>query len=299
MHIETFGDITEPLFVMNTTQFSNYDTLFGKIIFKNVKPLVAPLNIPFQHYLYSLSFMGISNIIPFDNNIWYKISIVYERPIRTLIYDFTNETNNLNVIDYIQPENSSVDFIPNMVVPLNISSHSIDVCNYTPLKMQITYPNLISYNNLPSWEYCKRMNIPDVLCLQEDGILRISNPNISSPSLEELIDTAEKARNNLSIKILQLQPIEISAITLAGTTLHTKILKGILSTVEICNADSLVYVLIENTETTGMYYTLSEYTVDGCVLTIYNVTDYLIGKLRLNGSLMYPFERITTLITDL
>ena len=205
----------EELFLTTDTQSDNRDTTYGQITYKNVRP-TAHMNGRLGHSAYVLRFDDIPNICPFEPDIWYKIIVKYDRPMRTLVYDFTSPIAGIQLgkrVDIgnsyiIQSENNksvaiaartfavaaqvaAVEKNMYQVVPLNIDCSRLDPTRpQMRASMTICKPNYYQFENLPSWEYCQRFDIKGVLCLYEGGFLRISG---SRPSAFDEIVSKMKA----------------------------------------------------------------------------------------------------------
>jgi hypothetical protein len=87
--ITKMSSVAEEMFLTTDTQSDNIDTTYGQITFKNVAPLLS-LNGGLNHYVYALQFDTIPNICPFEPDVWYKITVKYDQPMITLVYDYTN-----------------------------------------------------------------------------------------------------------------------------------------------------------------------------------------------------------------
>lgn len=163
--ITKMGTAGEELFLTNDTYSDTVHTTYGKITFKDVT----------QH---SLDFDKIPNICPLEPDVWYNVSVTYDKYVKTLVYDYNRSENRLQ---HINVEYSYAGKLQGFVVPLNIVASTFDPMNQqaTP-SFTLAMPNMYCFENLPSWDYCQRFDIKGVLCLYEGGFLRISG---SKPSI--------------------------------------------------------------------------------------------------------------------
>jgi hypothetical protein len=205
--ITKMGSVAEEMFLTTDTQSENLDTTYGQITFKKIIPAYL-LNADLGHSIYVLQFDAIPNICPFEVEVWYNITIKYDQPIRTLVYDYTHplptSVERANVDNSYVVRNSgkmarafaevaapSTSVVKGQVVPLNIDAKTFDPTRpQMRASMTICKPNYYQFENLPSWEYCQRFDIKGVLCLYEGGFLRISG---SRPSAFDEIVSKMKA----------------------------------------------------------------------------------------------------------
>ena len=172
---------------------------------------------------------------------------------------------------------------------------------------------------MPTWDDCQLSNIKGVLCLYEGGFLRISGSKISTldeivgkmklpqgggrAGLNEPTDTPEIQLELLNtqnaykiIELLKLHTLNHTLTISDGNTFTLKITRGTINTVETYINNN--YTMIENTvKKEEMYYTLSEYTIEGFTLTIYNVNQNEI-QIRLNSTLNMNLAKSQNIIIN-
>lgn len=137
-----------------------------------------------QQYEYTTNYDKIPNILPLDPDTYFMVTVNYEVPLRTLVYNYTDEISPTCVnVDECNIVIANADGTETkqmrQVVPINMKFRTGEM---PPVSMSFTSPNYIQFHNIPSYEYCMKMNISNVLC-NKYGVLMISSGNGQYPVL--------------------------------------------------------------------------------------------------------------------